>query len=419
MKKVLLSLSLLAALMHGGRAHAEVGTPDPVRASTLLLPYFEVDLSDPAGNGINTLVTVQNSSATAILVHVTFWTDVGVPTLRENVYLTGYDIQTLDLRQYFVRGRQVVTASVGQDPNPGLISPQGLLSQDINFASCGGQLPVPRTLTQFELENFQQMHTGRTVRAFDRCTAQQFGDNIARGYITFDTVNNCTQRSPSDIAYFVSGGLGDATNQNVLFGEYLMINRSTGFAVRDRLAAIDSNATNQETSIPGEYTFYGRYVADTAADNREHLPTTWATRYDSRPGRETDVVVWRDSKSAAQGSFLCTAKPTWYPLEATQIVAFDEEENPSVVAEAPEGVFPAQANRARIGGTSLPVPFDSGWLYLNLSHISPGLNPPENPTLASSHVTSIGDGPGAADSASTGTSLDRGDDEPPVIIPVP
>ena len=89
----------------------------------------------------NTLFTVNNASATAILAHVTIWSDLAVPVFAFNVYLTGYDAQPFDLRQVLL-GTVPTTASAGQDPQD-TRSPKGILSQDINFASCTGQLPPP------------------------------------------------------------------------------------------------------------------------------------------------------------------------------------------------------------------------------------------------------------------------------------
>jgi hypothetical protein len=423
MKNVLIGLALLAAIGFGDRARAEIGAPDPAPGATMLLPYFEVDSKDPSGNGVDTLVTIGNASATAILVHVTFWTDLGFPTLRENIYLTGYDMQTMDLREYFVRGKQVRTASVGQDRDDS-ISPHGPISQDINFASCSGLLPAPRLLTDYELVNFKQLHTGDMVDAYGLCASQSFGDGIARGYVTFEAVNNCTLQVPSEPGYFFPGGTGSATNQNVIFGEYRIINRSNGFAVRDSLTAIEANGLDPETSMPGQYTFYGRYLNGSGADNREPLPTTWATRFDGRNGGDANVVVWRDSKTASQNPFSCTGKPNWYPLFATQIVAFDDQENPTLLEEPLDGSFPAQANRVQVGGAALPVPFSSGWLFLNLDHVGAfGASsfPAENPAFGQGQVTSLHDGPGGADSAESGTSLfSPGDaDGVPVVLPIP
>src|SRR5215813_6409377 len=81
---------------------AVIGTIDNVPAATLLVPYFEVDLNNP--NGITTLFSINNASATAVLAHVTVWTDQSVPALDFDVYLTGYDVQTINLRDIFVGG---------------------------------------------------------------------------------------------------------------------------------------------------------------------------------------------------------------------------------------------------------------------------------------------------------------------------
>src|SRR5262249_1299624 len=139
MKKLALALAIIGLLATGQTAHALIGTIDDVPAATLLLPYFEVDLANPAG--VTTLFSVNNASATAVLVHVVMWTDLSVPILDFNVYLTGYDVQSVNLADILLKGNLPRTASAGQDPND-TISPKGAFSQDINFASCSGQLPI-------------------------------------------------------------------------------------------------------------------------------------------------------------------------------------------------------------------------------------------------------------------------------------
>src|SRR6185295_16836502 len=102
MKKTALCLALLGLLALGGQALAVICTIDDVPAATLLLPYFEVDLSNP--NGVTTLFSINNASATAILAHVVVWSDLSIPVLDFNIYLTGYDVQTVNLRDIFVGG---------------------------------------------------------------------------------------------------------------------------------------------------------------------------------------------------------------------------------------------------------------------------------------------------------------------------
>ena len=54
-------------------------------------------------------------------------------------------------------------------------------------------------------------------------TGQTLGDNIARGYITIDTVNNCTLRMVSDPGYILPGGTGDMTDQNIHWGDFFFV----------------------------------------------------------------------------------------------------------------------------------------------------------------------------------------------------
>jgi hypothetical protein len=84
---------------------------DDVPAATLLLPYFEVDLDNPLGR--TTLFSINNASASAVLTNVTLWTDLGIPALYFQVYLTGYDVQTINLRDLFA-GVLPRTATVGR-----------------------------------------------------------------------------------------------------------------------------------------------------------------------------------------------------------------------------------------------------------------------------------------------------------------
>src|SRR4051794_40149046 len=184
-----LALVLLSGLAH--RASAVITTIDAVPAATLLVPYFEVDLDN--ADGQTTMFSVNNASATAVLAHVVVWSDLSVPVLDFNLYLTGYDVQTINLRDILVNGNLPQTASAGQDPSD-TISPKGAFSQDINFASCAGLLPPP-PLPQFFLDHLRSSLTGRASAVLGGlCAGQKLGDNIARGYITIDTVNNCTLR---------------------------------------------------------------------------------------------------------------------------------------------------------------------------------------------------------------------------------
>src|SRR6478609_6145100 len=148
-------LCLLA--LAGSAAWATICDIGAQPSATLLLPYFEVDLG-ASGTGQTTLFSINNASATAALAHVVVWSDLSVPVLDFNIYLTGYDVQTINLRDILVGGKLPTTASAGQDPKD-TISPKGAFSQDINFASCSGLLPAPVLPASF-VQHLQQSLTG-------------------------------------------------------------------------------------------------------------------------------------------------------------------------------------------------------------------------------------------------------------------
>ncbi len=384
-KRVCLVLGLLCLLGLSAPAFAEIGTIDDVPASTLLLPYFEVDLDNPTG--VTTLFSVNNASASATLAHVTVWSTWSIPVIDWDIYLTGYDVQTINLRDIFIQGILPRTASDGQDPTD-TISPQGPISQDINFASCTGFLPyaVPAVSTSFRT-HLRALLTGKQSPIDNTCAGANYGDNIARGYVTVDVTNSCSLLFPSSTGYFVSGGGGIAGNRNIIWGDYFYVNPGENFAQGETLAhleaapGIGSSATQGNygplLTTPGEYTFYGRYVTGTAIDNREPTATTFAARYVSGGGFTggTSLIVWRDSKFPPGAS--CTTGPNYGELFEQQIVVFDEFENPlTVVTGGPSGeptpgaacTFCDEAQRVAVGGDGITTNADFGWIYLNLNH---------------------------------------------------
>src|SRR5436305_6267681 len=70
-------------------------------AATLLLPYFEVDT---ATRGVDTFFTVTNVSHLPQIAHIMIWTDWAYPVLTFNVFLTGYDTQSISLYDVIVNG---------------------------------------------------------------------------------------------------------------------------------------------------------------------------------------------------------------------------------------------------------------------------------------------------------------------------
>jgi hypothetical protein len=371
MKRHFARLLILAVLLAPAPALADKCSLDNAPAATLLLPYFEVDLDHPGG--LTTLFSVNNAAATAVLTNVVLWTDLGVPTLSFPVYLTGYDVQTFNLRDLF-NGVLPHTATAGQDPQDKL-SPKGPFSQDINFASCNGLLPLPSALPPAFLASLRAAHTGKSAAVLGGCAGRDLGDNLARGYVTVDTVNQCTLRTPNfPEGYF--GPNGVATDQNVLWGDFIYVDPANNYADGENLVRIEAFPGAFKT---GDATFYGRYVNGSGIDNREPLATTWAARFVNGGAFSggTDLIVWRES-GRIDKPFPCGTTPPGFPLLAGGETMFDEQEQslaipafpcspPDCLAGLPLDNFPAEANRVHVGTPALPTPFSFGWYYVNLS----------------------------------------------------
>src|SRR6185436_1268973 len=328
-----------------------------------------------------------NASATAQLAHVTVWSTWSIPVLDFDVYLTGYDVQTFNIRDILVDGILPQTGSgtttAANDPG----SPLGAYSfPDVIFPNCNTSsnppappvYAIPAISTTFR-SHLQALLTGKRSPVDNTCAGTNYGDNIARGYITVDDVNSCSLLFPSSTGYFISGGLGIADNDNVLWGDYFYVNPGENYAHAETLVHIEADATIFNGTPLPEYTFYGRYTGTPAsgADNREPLATTFASRYITGGGFTggTNLVVWRDSKFPPAAT--CASGPNYGALFEQQIVVFDEFENPlTVVTGGPSGeptpgaqcTFCDEAQRVAVGGDGITTNADFGWLYLNLNH---------------------------------------------------
>ena len=353
-----LCLAVAGLLSLGGPARAILGTIDNVPAATLLLPYFEVDINH--ADGITTLFSINNAAKQAVLANVTIWSDQGAAVLTFDVYLTGYDVQTINLRDIIVNGNMPRTASVGQDPVD-TISPQGSASEDTDFASCFGDLP-PATLDPPTRAHVQAWLQGKMSPLTGNCAGSKHSDGIARGYVTVDTVNACNVFFPADWASYST----TITKQNVLWGDVSYINPAENFAQGETLVHIEA-CTTAPCFAPGDHTFYGRYDGATADDQREPLPTTLMTRYVNGGAFNggTSFLVWREASQGSSYSCSLPGPVSWYPLPVTEVVMFDEEEN--FVIACPFGTttcIPNEAQRLR-ANTLTAFPF--GWIFLNYS----------------------------------------------------
>ncbi len=446
MKRLALVLTLLCLLALGGQAFAELCTIDAVPAATLLVPYFEVDLEAAPGLGVDTLFSINNASAAPGIAHVSIWSDWSQPVLDFDVFLTGYDIQSVSLYQVLVAGNLPVTADEqsdqgqdggrvddptstcdgtvdscsphhGQDGWDGSFDGSGIAV--LGVADCIDIFPffVNPLLTPTRLAEIQAKLTGQAIDG--SCFGADHGDSIARGYITIDNANACSLIFPNDPGYFSDGvDPGVASNINQLWGDWFIVDPVNNFAQGDNLVHVeaDDDFDGGETG----YTFYRRYTAfNGSADNREPLGTTWATRYlNGVPFDVTSLIVWRDAtiNDIDAGGHICGAAgeggvgPAWHPMNETQVIAFDEQENweelcdpffgdsgpPISPPEDPDFgdpvCFPLETQRVTLGTGNLEMSYSFGWLYLNLNvGLDDGsgaddLDPGTDGTLAQSYV---------------------------------
>ncbi len=423
MRRTVLLVALACLLALGGQTFGELCTIDAVPAAPLLLPYFEVSLNSIDGvdevqaeRSVDTFFSVNNASAAPTVAHVVLWGDWSLPSIDFDIFLTGYDVETVSLSNVFNNGALPITSHAFNDGDD-TISPHGLGSvggasenpewdsQPDNplaprFPGCDSNLPLGTNpvLTGSFLDRVRCGHTGRGLSCDEiSCIGQAHdetggggNDFIARGYITIDNVTDCNLLFPNQAGYF---GSGITSEVNQLWGDWFIV--QDGRAIGDNLVSIEADPDGQAFA-PGDYTFYGRYVDGLGTDQREPLASTWATRY-FEPGSifsgGTSLLVWRDSKcQTTVGGFgdgtSCSPSsgiPPWYPLDETQVVSFDNQEDATEICSdifTPGGggisppdpdenevivCFPLETGRYRVGEESLDPPFDFGWMYLNLN----------------------------------------------------
>ena len=144
--------------------------------ATLLFPYFEVDLND--ANGTTTVLSINNGTAAPTLTRVVLWTDWGIATMAFDVYLVPFDVQTVNVRSLL--DGTVPSTGAGEDLS--------------GFDFCDAFPPdhANPILTSDEIGQLRADHTGTVGPVFSDCVGDAKGDNVARGYITVDVVDECS-----------------------------------------------------------------------------------------------------------------------------------------------------------------------------------------------------------------------------------
>jgi hypothetical protein len=347
-------------------------------AATLLLPYFEVDLEDPTGE--TTVFSVTNVREAAQIARVTLWTDLSYPVITFNIYLTGYDVQKINLYEVLAGGGIALPRGTGTT-----ISPTGDLSGPnplLDLSQCGAIPP--------------RLDAGAVARMHDAFTTGSIADvcedigNLhenAIGYATIDVVGNCDATGPIDPEYFTR----DIRYDNALIGDYQQVNSQQNFAQGSpmvHIRAIPEGSTPQLRGTLPQYqttfdrTFYGRFQSSThpTQDARQPLPRTFAARWiNGGPGEfQTSLKIWRQGVTTASAT--CNEYDLNREIIVPESIVFDEHGNGEgnawfpcdTLCIGPPPAFLPNTTREVVAPGSETFPqtivytTTSGWMYLNL-----------------------------------------------------
>jgi hypothetical protein len=355
-------------------------------AATLLLPYFEVDVNGNSGQ--TTLFTITNVSRYPQIAHVTLWTEWSFPVVTFNLFLTGYDVQAVNLADVLIRGTLASPNGTSQNTTPGALSAAGSgnLRTPLDCANNPALLPASIATV---------LRAALTTGVFNpapglgpSCSTTGGVHANAIGYATIDVVANCTNLMPINPNYYKTDLLFD----NVLIGDYQQIGANpAGTGPRSlfdaggnpmvHIRAVPEGGgagSNVPTGLP--YTFYDRYTpaATRTIDRRQPLPSTFAARYiqGGPNGFATNITIWREGLSGAGAS--CASYINNSDINIAESIRFDEHENPFVFGESPHCTctefrpsLPATSSTNTLDNDPYPVlasPDVGGWFYLNLNN---------------------------------------------------
>jgi len=409
--KKFLSVALAGALVLGlsSVVYANICAFDPVPAATLLFPFVAFDYNNPI-DGSTTLFAITNVSNEAQIVHVTLWTDDSVAVLDFNIVLSGYDVQTMNIRDILISGLLPVTGTSGSlvidgptpsDDGPVEVptTPPSLLDSDgtdtlaarCNASSpsypgkyAGGIDAVTLAVLQSYLQTTQIVAKGHTDCAgtyYQITPSDWFQDRTDAEptwmYITADVVYTCNKYFPDvDAAYWNNEVLYD----NVLIGDMLWVDAAARYSEADNAVHIEADtnlgAVTVTDLLGNPYSFYYRYSSANLATNdyREPLPNAWAFRYVGAGISDFDTYI-----RAWKGSTLNTIIPDLFQHAggyyagdclAYTYYAWDEDEDVITVDENPwsfpgepelrPNLIPLETQEVSVDQFNTPGPF--GWM---------------------------------------------------------
>jgi hypothetical protein len=387
---------------------------DASPAATVMLPYFEVDLASAAGVGQTTLFTITNTSRFPQIAHVTVWTDFSYPVLDFNIFLSGYDVQSINLYDVLVRGivappsgtSSTTTTSPAFPPSNAGVPGANPAANTANpeFAASIGCSVLPGTLPTGLVAD---VRTALTTGAYPTggCAAGTIGGTHANaiGYVTIDVANNCSQTLPTTSSYYT----GEILFDNVLIGDYQQINpnATTGnYAGGNPMVHIraipEGGAAGSAPGTNLPFTFYDRYTpaGNRTADRRQPLPNTFAARWiqGGPTGFSTNYKIWREGITGP--TLTCSAYAVNGRLAVTDIVRFDEHENATGLGAGivcspcgPATLTLPETSSTSTSSSSYPPLSSSGdpagWMYLSLSNNATSISATGTVTQATAYTS--------------------------------
>ncbi len=400
--KKFVTFTLAAALIVAASsvAYANICAFDAVPAATLLFPFVTLDYNNPV-DGSTTLFAITNVSSEAQIVHITVWSDASIGVLDFNVVLSGYDVQTMNIRDILYNGILPITGTTGSLIVSGGVDQDGpyqLVYDDpdlpeatsalydrcnpVDFVSYPGNYAggIPQStldLFKTKLQFSQTFLRGHVDCAF---TPYSIGDwfegrttaDPTWMYITADVVWTCNKMFPDgNSQYWSDGPLNNPTFDefgaqrmvdNVIIGDVIWVNNAARFSEADNAVHIEADmnlgaVATENPFVQGDHvSFYERYAGALYGlqDYREPLPTAWAFRYIGYGSSEmsTFVRAWKGSTASDRIQDLVISQADGYMFAWDDVpytyYAWDEDENviegpgedPWSGSEVPPGLRP-------------------------------------------------------------------------------
>jgi hypothetical protein len=261
--------------------------------STLLYPYFEVDPTRP--DGLTTLISVNNDSATPALVRVTLWNEWSQPRVNFDLLLGAQSVVTMNLRDILIEGNLPLSGG------PDLVAFEGCIEN-----------PPPFRNPALSPARWQSFAEDLSCAA-----AWPVAHRNARGFITVDTIRRCVDRLGPYQPYFDHPvyGPGTATIRNVLWGDLMFVDPAGNSAQGVEAVALRGD----ELRSPSERSFYGE------RDRRPPLPRSWELRFLNGGAFDggTELIVFHGIHAASSFAS-CANPPFWFPLSAPEMSIRDE-----------------------------------------------------------------------------------------------